>query len=294
MLWKEVFARTSSTKLGLLGRVAAALAVGGLLLMLGVSYWEALTHAGGYRYDYFDETALGIGSAIGSGALLLCGARAASLVTYEKERDTWLSIISTPLSGREILTAKLVGNLYAFRWLGGVLLLVWGMAFTLNPTFLFAIPFLVGTFLLLATFATLLGLIYSLRLSNSLRASSATMATLFFVGGGYIVCCCMPLFFSSGPSGDLENIIFFSCIPFLLYAPGEFMDSYMDEEAISNFIIGMIWYPILTVCLWVSLASNFDRWAGRISTDLYSPDPTPLDEENKLAPLDPREENATG
>ena len=272
MLWKEIFARTAATRLGLLGRAAATLAVGGLLWMLGYQYLEAWGTISGTRRDFFDEFAIGIGATIGSGALLLCGARAASLVTYEKERDTWLSILSTPMTGREILAAKLLGNLYAFRWLAAVLLFVWGLAVTLNPTFLVAIPFLVGTLLLLAIFASLVGLMFSLRLSSSLRAASATMATLFFVGGGYILCCCMP-FLIAGPNSEAENFVFASCAPLLLIAPGAFIETqYVQSEMISNYAIGMIWYSILTAVLWATLDGNFEKWSGRVAGNQRSPE----------------------
>jgi ABC-type transport system involved in multi-copper enzyme maturation permease subunit len=270
MLWKEVFARTAATRLGILGRIAAALAVGGLLVSLAFAYADAWWRDN--EWNFFEETALIIGAAIGSGTLLLCGARAASLVTYEKERDTWTSILSTPMSGREILFAKLAGNLYACRWLAVVLLLIWSLAVTLNYQFILAVPLLFSTFVLLATFATLVGLLYSLRLSSSLRASAATMATLFFIGGGYVVCCCMP-FFMSGPGNDAEHFVFASCAPLLLYAPGElFNDQYSDTELVSNYTLGIAWYSAITAGLWATLVSSFEDWSGRIAGGLRRPE----------------------
>ena len=48
--------------------------------------------------------------------LLLLAARASGLVTYEKERDCWHSLVATPLTGREIMRGKMWGNLYSIRW----------------------------------------------------------------------------------------------------------------------------------------------------------------------------------
>jgi hypothetical protein len=56
--------------------------------------------------------------------LMLAGAAAESVVD-ERERDTWLGLIATPLSGWEILRGKLFGVVWKTRGLGMANLLVW-------------------------------------------------------------------------------------------------------------------------------------------------------------------------
>jgi ABC-type Na+ efflux pump permease subunit len=56
--------------------------------------------------------------------LMVAGAAAESLVV-ERERDTWLGLIATPLTGREILRAKMLGAVWKTRLLGLMLLGFW-------------------------------------------------------------------------------------------------------------------------------------------------------------------------
>ena len=50
---------------------------------------------------------------------------AAAGVVAEREEDTWTSLIATPLSGEEILRAKMFGAVWGTRWLGVLLLAFW-------------------------------------------------------------------------------------------------------------------------------------------------------------------------
>jgi hypothetical protein len=56
--------------------------------------------------------------------LLVAGAAAVS-VAKERERETWLGLIATPLSGREILRAKLLGAVWNSRGLAVLMLALW-------------------------------------------------------------------------------------------------------------------------------------------------------------------------
>ena len=43
----------------------------------------------------------------------------------ERERETWLGLIATPLTGREILRAKRLGAIWKARWLASLMLGLW-------------------------------------------------------------------------------------------------------------------------------------------------------------------------
>ncbi len=43
----------------------------------------------------------------------------------ERERETWLGLIATPLTGREILRAKMLGSIWKARWLALVMMALW-------------------------------------------------------------------------------------------------------------------------------------------------------------------------
>jgi ABC-type Na+ efflux pump permease subunit len=59
--------------------------------------------------------------------LLFLAQIAAEKVTLERERDTWLGLLATPLSGGEILRAKTVGAVWKARWTAGTILGLWSI-----------------------------------------------------------------------------------------------------------------------------------------------------------------------
>ncbi len=162
--------------------------------------------------------ALTMGTLLGCGGLLLVASRAAGSIASERERDCWTSLISTPLGPGEIVWAKIAGSIWSLRGLVLLLLLIWGLGVLLDPQFVVAVPFLLGTFLLLALYAAALGVTFSLRCRSSLRAMGATLAVGLVAGGGYMFCCIPLMIVGPGRSGS--EIIFAPCIPFLLALPG--------------------------------------------------------------------------
>ena len=60
--------------------------------------------------------------------LLAVAGASASSVTLEREEDTWVSLTSTPLTGWQILRAKVLGAIWNQRGFGAVLVFLWLMA----------------------------------------------------------------------------------------------------------------------------------------------------------------------
>ena len=267
MLWKELFAEPAASRLGWIGRIALTLIVLGIVGSAMYAFLESLYSTNSYSRlgRNYEEFAAMVGAMIGCGGLLLAAARAAGSITSEKERDCWVSLISTPLEAREIVLAKIAGNLWAIRGVFIILLLLWGLAVVLDPGFYIAIPFLLGTFLLLAVYAVSLGTIFSLWCRNSLRAMAATLATGLFAGGLYLFCC-VPLMFGGG--GDGDEVMLTPCVPFLLAFPGI---AYVESESIFRnqggivvaYVLGLIGYGFTACVLIAASIGNFDSFAGR-------------------------------
>jgi ABC-type transport system involved in multi-copper enzyme maturation permease subunit len=271
MLWKEIFAEPAASRLGMVGRIALAVIV---LAVIGVTFYtffEALATGNlGYRTagQSYLQYAVTMGAFLCCGGLLLVASRAAASIASEKERDCWTSLIGTPLEPGEIIWAKIAGSLWFLRGLVLLLFLIWGLGVLLDPQFLIAIPFLLGTFLLLALYAAALGVSFSLRCRSSLRAMGATLAIGLVVGGGYMFCC-VPLM-AVGRAEEGMILSFAPCIPFLLALPGIV---YMDGEHFLNgreggimlfaYILGMIGYGVTWLLLTGGSISNFDKRAGR-------------------------------
>lgn len=276
MVWKELFARTAGTKLGILGRGALFLIVLGMVGIASFAFYHALSSPNSWNTpgETFLGTSLITTVLLLTGTTLLMGIRAAGLITYEKERDCWLSLLSTPMPPREIIWGKGLGNLYAFRWLLLPMGYIWLMQAIAGPEYLLVLPFVLLSFATTGLFATALGLNYSLRFSTSLKAIGATMATLIFVGGGYVFCCCMPLFLGSG-TGEAMGVVFCLCIPFLYAIPGMFAINSAGPVVASftaGYVLGNLIYAVVGGLLISSLIARFDKLTGRSSTkDLYNP-----------------------
>jgi ABC-type Na+ efflux pump permease subunit len=210
-----------------------------------------------------------MGIAISCLGLLLVAARAAGTVTAEKERDSWTTLISTPLSPAEIILGKLAGNLYATRGWVMLLCFLWTLAVVLQPEYLLVVPFVAGTLAILAVFASALGILFSLLCANSLRAMGATLAVALVLGGGYLFCC-FPMFFVGG--GDPEVILLMApCVPFLLAAPHflamELIYQYPGNPElgflIAAYVLGMLLYSFAAAGLLTYSIDGFDRLTGR-------------------------------
>ena len=127
-------------------------------------------------------TSLYIVAALGVAAL------AAGSLTGEREGDTWISLVTTDLTGREILLGKLIGAVWAVRWLlvTNLALAVLGMAAgAVHPLGLLAIAIETAAFI---GFAAALGISFSLRSRTTIGAMGSTVALLIFLNGGYLIC----------------------------------------------------------------------------------------------------------
>ena len=272
MIWKEMFAGTSQTRLGMVGSVALTLIMMTVLGMTLFQFLLCISDFGGSRSkpsEQFLGYLTGLTGFLGCGMLLLLAARAAGLVTSEKEHDCWLSLLATPLSGREIMTGKMWGNLYGLRWPMLVLASAWTLGVVIEPGFIFAIVAMAFTFLVTAWYATNLGLWYSLRSQTTLRSMGATLGTIVFTAGGYLFCCCVV--FASGPGAEEQLFIFLApCIPFLLGFPGvayiaisngNFLAS--EESLVVAFGLGIVLYIIVGFVLYALMTGDFNRLANR-------------------------------
>ncbi len=114
------------------------------------------------------------------GIVTVAGAAAAS-ITSEHEEDTWVSLTTTDLTGREIVLAKLLGSLRRARRLWAVLGLLIIAGVGANSLHWLTIPVLALALAVYGWFAAALGIWISIQLRSTWRAQFLTIAALLLV-----------------------------------------------------------------------------------------------------------------
>ena len=153
-------------------------------------FYEYVTRPLGHHDDF--ETVLPsmfAGTSLACAALLVIMIRAAGSITAEKERDTWVSLVSTPVTPREIIWAKIAGSIYAARWFALPIGVWWLLASIMAPAFVVITPVIAATFGCIALTIAALGVWFSSRASTSIRAMAGAVVVGLILAGGYLMCC---------------------------------------------------------------------------------------------------------
>lgn len=275
MLWKEMFAASVAKRrakwvlrLGVILLFAAVATPLATTLVMGV-FWPR-----GNSFEDYMAVATSMVSACGSLVALLAGTRAAGMISHERERDTWLSLLTTPLEARDIVAAKSLGNLYAFRWQysGVVAIPLSGALLDLR-----AIPAAIGVAVVLACVvwaATAIGLAVSLRMSNSVKAVGVTTFVLLAIGVFYTFLA--SIFFAlAGAYGDSMALVQFPpLVPMILVIPMMLAASegtnYYPDWFPAVVVAGILFYLFLAMVFTTSNVNLFDRLCQRGSPGLPS------------------------
>jgi len=264
MLWKELFAEGARARMTIWRGLMILLLALAVVVPTLIALYFALDLNSAYPAYRAEQEYRGFAATMGGacmvGLILMIAARAACSMTREKENDSWISLLATPLQGTEIIVAKILGSIYAFRW---AILLAAGiyatpLLFHLGNVF-YLVMFVFNGAILTYFFATL-GVMFSLYCRNSTRAMAATISVSLFVGGGYLFCC-VPMMF--GPGND-QALVFAPCVPFLLSAPLFFEGGVPHQEGLRvAYLMGLAFYTGGGLLLTVMLADGFDAWVER-------------------------------
>lgn len=265
MIWKEVVAGRKSVKIGFVGRLAELLLFGCGLWGLGYAIVDTIADA---RYGSSRATihayAMGVVPMIASLALLLITSRAAGSVTAEREQDTWLTLISTPLEGREIVNAKLLAAFYGVRWWYVLIGLTWLACGLFWPLFFCVLPLVMLVHAVILCLAATLGIVCSLHYKTSLRAMGTALAILAlgctigpaFVAGifrsGFPVAFSLPMLLG-GSHGMLAEML------------GDRNLRNSEVELVVSGVIALVCYGVATIALYQSAVGGFDAAVGRLT-----------------------------
>ncbi|MEQ8846188.1 ABC transporter permease subunit [Botrimarina sp.] len=266
VLWKEMYAASLPKKRG--AAIRHRVGVGVLVIAIAATLVGVI--ASGYlfggRVDFEDYmlVACGLATAVGSVVVLAMGARAAGLVSYERERETWLSLLTTPLTGAEIVAGKMGGNFYNFRWglAGAVAIPLTALIY--SPV---AIPAALGFALslgIVSLAATAVGLAASLRIGSSIKAVGVTIAIMLAISAVYPVLLGMltgiltrsDLLFELFGLPAVAPVLL--AVPMLLAAEGP-----PDDEILFAYAGGTLFYVALGAAVTAANIRHFDRICGR-------------------------------
>jgi len=278
--WKEMFAERAAERLGPLGRVTLALVVLGLIATTASSFWAGVT--GGSR-GYFEFSSQ-VGTLVCCFGLLWLVSRAASLVASERERNTWETLLSLPVSRFQIVAGKLLGNLYAGRWLLLAVVVVWSLGAWFRPTQLLSVAISITVFAVVCWFGSAVGLLFSLACSNSMKAMLSAVGVCLFIGGGYLM-----LFFPIMRLGQSEHMGYVQTlsVPSLLWVAhdlGRRLAAGTLPESTQPFLVGLGAYAAMSAALTATIVLAFERLTGRMEPRREPAHKTSAERERQTAP----------
>jgi len=188
MLWKEAFAKVR-VRSGWLARLGAAILVGGPLLpglgIVGMAIWYFVD----IGWDELSEAMYNwvriAGTSVACLMLLAVAVRAAGSISGERERQTLDTLLTTPIDSTDILFAKWLGSILrtrrAWLWLGAI----WGLAYSTGGLDWTSAAYLLGAWLVYASFLASLGLWFSAGSKSTARATVGTLLAVVLVMAGH-------------------------------------------------------------------------------------------------------------
>jgi ABC-type transport system involved in multi-copper enzyme maturation permease subunit len=221
MLWKEVRVE-GGLRFGWLGRILVGLLVAGsfvpVVLIAYVMFFDTNNRMI-YRQDIWQEFGQAvnvwlrvINPVVSLLMLLGVAVRAAGAVSGERDRDTLVNLMTTPLSTEEILWAKWAGALLSVRLFAVWLAAVWAVGLVTGAVSPPAVVLEVLAWLAPAAFFAAVGLYFSAGAKSTLRATTWTLLTAVFAAGGHWLlvgmACYLPLMVIMRSGTDLKYALF--------------------------------------------------------------------------------------
>ncbi len=263
MWWKELVSQKTFLRMGWGGRIATVLLAGAAVFWLGAAWIESFRHAA--RDDHSVLLAYSFGGVpmIACCCLLLIAVRAAGGLTAEKEQDTWITLLSTPLEGRDVIPAKIGGALYSVRYWYVLIAAAWLLTTLRHPAQIVLLPFLVAAHLTAAVFCAALGVLMSLRMQTSLKAIGTTLAVLVF-GTSLLPGIVAGLVQEEEPLGFSLPVCLGAIHPFLNSLV--IADRFSSRETGFAFVtvVALVGYGVAAGVLWSVSVHSFDEFVGRI------------------------------
>lgn len=198
MMWKETRVNRS---FGILGRSWRFIGYG--LLAGFVGLWIRQSQASFQEVSEFGYGSAGrnwntlefnsflrnYGTALYVLVLVATTSSAACSITTERESDTWMSILATPIEPSEILRAKRVGVYRRMRFLLACPIGLWLLGVSCGAIHPIGFVLVVTLYVIYVMSAVALGTFVSLIAKSTTWALMLSMTLLFVLHGGYLFAC---------------------------------------------------------------------------------------------------------
>lgn len=294
MLWKETQLRRRSTTIGKVTRGAVALLAVGAALGFLRDAWPAAEEV--YRFGYGSHTGrIGrpadaareffnvevrvLGAVLYLLTLLGVTASGASAITTEREADTWVSLLASPLEPEEFLRAKRAGVARRTRPLVRATLAIWAVGLLCGAVHPIGFALVCLALFAYRAAATALGVSVSLWSRSTARALGISIAATVFLHGGYLLICV--------PLTDGEPIATAACSPLMIFlAPGSYRDVseffhphkrdgyyHRGGEILLAGLLSLLAYAALAAVLNIVAAIRFDATEDRPAARRDAPTP---------------------
>jgi ABC-type transport system involved in multi-copper enzyme maturation permease subunit len=188
VLWKELYAapflHVRRGGLILLTSIwVVGLLFGGLLVFAQIYFYFALENIPDGLSEYVNRLA----SATACLAALGAAIHSAGAFAGERDRQTFDSLLTTPLTKQAIFWGKWWGGFLSVRKAWYCLVVIWAVGLFTNKTDPLAVGLLAVASMVYVAFASSIGLWFSLRCRTTLRAMFWTLAVLILACGGHQV-----------------------------------------------------------------------------------------------------------
>ncbi len=282
MLWKEIFAEPGF-RFPWFGRIV-------VYVLVILSFVPAVTVICSWivvNYYYEDNriswnelglvmnaaSVRSVGTIVACLMLLSVAVRAATSVSSERERETFDSLLTTPLDSNAILFSKWLGSLLSMRWAWLWLGAIWGLGVITGGLHILALPLLLAAWTIYAAFVTSLGTWFSIVSRSSLRAVVWTLLTITFLGVAHWILW-IPLLLIGHVGRDFDFLWKFELwgltppVPLWLLAfqGREFETDWRMADGVEFAIyagVGLFFWAGAALALWFIASNRFRHMTGR-------------------------------
>lgn len=222
-----------------------------------------------------------VGTLVATLTLVGVAVRAASSVIGEKDRQTWDSLMTTPLESRDMLFGKWLGSVFSVRWVVLWLIVVWCVGVFLGGLYSFAVPWIVLSWIVYATFLATVGLWFSTVCRSSLSAALSTLAATVFCFGGlrllwWLRSAIVAVSYRGRDSlGWVDQFLLYGLSPRVALGWLSFHGDHLQQGYVGNYndepsvilleiVIGLVFYALAAWGLWTLTKHRFEVASHRV------------------------------